>query len=74
MIFQHHHLIARQSALQNVLLGRLGYHSKWRSFFPLSRSERYIALEALDRVGLLHKAMERVDSLSGAGWQAGTVF
>ncbi len=69
MVFQHHHLIARQSALQNVLLGRLGYHSTWRSLFPLSRSERYIALEALDRVGLLHKAMERVDSLSGGEQQ-----
>lgn len=69
MIFQHHHLIPRQSVLENVLLGRLGYHSAWRSLFPLPRHERFLALEVLDRVGLLHKALERADSLSGGEQQ-----
>jgi phosphonate transport system ATP-binding protein len=65
MIFQHHHLILRHSALQNVLMGRLGYHPFWRTLFPLVRTERRIALECLDRVGLLHKALERAENLSG---------
>jgi len=69
MIFQQHQLIGRQSALANVLLGRIGYHAVWRSLFPLPISERRIALECLERVGLLHKALERVDRLSGGQQQ-----
>jgi phosphonate transport system ATP-binding protein len=65
MIFQHHHLLLRYSALQNVLMGRLGYHPFWRTLFPLAKSEQRIALECLDRVGLSHKALERVENLSG---------
>lgn len=69
MIFQQHQLIGRQSALANVLLGRIGYHSAWRTLFPLPRAERHIALECLERVGLLHKALDRVDCLSGGQQQ-----
>ena len=69
MIFQHHQLIARQTALQNVLTGRLAYHSTLRSFFPLPKADKYIALECLDRVGLLSKALVRVDNLSGGQQQ-----
>ena len=69
MIFQQHQLIARQSVLANVLLGRIGYHPAWRTMFPLSHGERRIALECLERVGLLHKALERVDCLSGGQQQ-----
>lgn len=69
MIFQQHQLISRQTALSNVLLGRIGYHSTWRTLFPLARAEQRIALECLDRVGLLHKATERVDRLSGGQLQ-----
>src|SRR5579883_1487571 len=69
MVFQQHHLILRQSALQNVLMGRLGYHPFWRTLFPLARAERRIALECLDRVGLLHKTLERADNLSGGEQQ-----
>jgi len=69
MIFQQHQLIGRQSVLANVLLGRIGYHPVWRTLFPLARSERRIALECLERVGLLHKALERVDCLSGGQQQ-----
>lgn len=64
-VFQLHHLIASQTALQNVLAGRLGYHSTLRSLFPLPRAEVNLALECLERVGLLHKALARVDQLSG---------
>lgn len=69
MIFQQHQLIGRRTALQNVLTARLGYHSTWRSLFPLPRSEKEISLQCLDRVGLLHKALSRVDQLSGGQQQ-----
>lgn len=69
MIFQQHQLIGRHSALANVLLGRIGYHTAWRSLFPLPHAERRIALECLERVGLLHKALERADRLSGGQQQ-----
>lgn len=69
MIFQQHQLIGRQTVMQNVLLGRMGYHSSFRSLFPLSRQEQCLALQCLDRVGLLHKAMSRVDQLSGGQQQ-----
>jgi phosphonate transport system ATP-binding protein len=65
MVFQQHHLILRHSALRNVLMGRLGYHGIWRSLFPLPARERRVALECLERVGLLHKALERAENLSG---------
>lgn len=69
MVFQQHQLIERHTALANVLLGRIGYHSTWRSLFPLPRAERQIALDCLNRVGLLHKALHRVDQLSGGQQQ-----
>ncbi|MDY0146807.1 MAG: phosphonate ABC transporter ATP-binding protein [Halothiobacillus sp.] len=69
MIFQQHQLIGRQTALANVLLGRVGYHSTIRSLLPLPRADRQLALECLERVGLLHKALERVDCLSGGQQQ-----
>lgn len=68
-IFQQHQLIGHNTALANVLVGRLGYHPAWRTLFPLPRAERHIALESLARVDLLHKALERVDRLSGGQQQ-----
>jgi phosphonate transport system ATP-binding protein len=65
MIFQQHQLIGRLSALRNVLTGRLGYHGQLRTLLPLPRADRLIALECLDRVGLLDRALDRVDTLSG---------
>lgn len=69
MVFQQHQLIGRLSALQNVLLGRLGHHSFWRTLLPLADAERRWALECLDRVGLFEKALTRCDSLSGGQQQ-----
>ncbi|MEL6222351.1 MAG: phosphonate ABC transporter ATP-binding protein [Cyanobacteria bacterium J06626_14] len=65
MIFQQHQLIDRQSALQNVLMGRLAYYSFWRSLLPLPREDQDLALDCLDRVGLIEKALTPVKSLSG---------
>lgn len=69
MVFQHHQLIERHTALQNVLTGRLAYHSTWRSLFPLPRHELELALHCLERVGLAEKALARVDQLSGGQQQ-----
>jgi phosphonate transport system ATP-binding protein len=69
MIFQQHHLIGRLSVLQNVLLGRLGWHGSFRSLLPLPRCDRLIALQMLDRLGLIERALDRADRLSGGEQQ-----
>jgi phosphonate transport system ATP-binding protein len=69
MIFQQHQLIGRQSALHNVLLGRVPHHGNLQCLMPWSKKDKIIALEALDRVGLLNKSLERVSNLSGGEMQ-----
>jgi phosphonate transport system ATP-binding protein len=69
MIFQQHQLIRRHTVLQNVLMGRLGGYTTLRSLFPLPKKEQLIAMESIERVGLIDKTMERVDSLSGGQQQ-----
>ena len=69
MIFQQHHLIGRLTALQNVLLGRISAHDFPRTLFPLPRADRLLALQALDRVGLIDRALDRADQLSGGQQQ-----
>jgi phosphonate transport system ATP-binding protein len=65
MVFQDHHLIGRRTALQNVLTGRLGFHSPLRSILPLPAADVRLAMECLDRVGMADKALRRADRLSG---------
>jgi len=70
LIFQQFNLIRRMSALDNVLVGRLGSVSTWRVMvrrFP--GRDRQLALAALDRVGMLTHASQRADSLSGGQQQ-----
>lgn len=69
MVFQQHQLIGRQSALTNVLTSRLSRYSTLRSLFALPLADRELALSCLDRVGLLGKALQRVDQLSGGQQQ-----
>lgn len=69
MVFQQHHLIGRLSVLNNVLMGRLGYHVGWRMFTPWTRTEKEQALAVIDRVGLLERALTRADQLSGGQQQ-----
>jgi phosphonate transport system ATP-binding protein len=69
MIFQQHHLIRRHTALQNVLMGRIGHYHPLRTLLPFSRADKLLALECLDRVGLIEKALERADNLSGGQQQ-----
>ena len=69
MVFQHHHLIGRMTALKNVLMGRLSRYRTLRTLAPLPGADRRIALGALERVGLLDRALERADRLSGGQQQ-----
>ena len=69
MVFQQHQLIGRVSVLGNVLMGRLGYHTALRTLLPFAAGEKRLALEALERVGLLDKALARADQLSGGQQQ-----
>lgn len=69
MVFQHHQLIGRKTALANVMTGRLGYRSSLGSLLPPSRAELRLGLRCLERVGMLEKAMSRADNLSGGQQQ-----
>ena len=74
MIFQQNNLINRASVLHNVLIGRLGYISAWRSclfsiFYAYGLVDRFIALENLKKVGMEEFALHRVHSLSGGQQQ-----
>ena len=69
MVFQQHHLIGRQTVLANVLMGRVATRGGWQSILPWSREDKLQALAAIDRVGLIDKAMVRADALSGGQQQ-----
>jgi phosphonate transport system ATP-binding protein len=65
-VYQEFNLVERLSAFRNVIAGRLGAMSSWRSVLGLfPRNDRLIALTCLDQVQLLHKATQRADRLSG---------
>lgn len=66
MIFQEYALVERLTVMENVLSGRLGYVSFWRSYFRrYPQSDIDEAFRLLDRVGLLAMADKRADELSG---------
>lgn len=69
MVFQQHQLIGRESVLTNVLMGRLGYHSGFRTLLPFSAVEKRLALDVIERVGLIDYALRRADQLSGGQQQ-----
>lgn len=69
MIFQQHHLLLRATALDNVVIGRLGHLGRWHAVLPMPRRDRLLALAALDRVGLADKALVRAGRLSGGEQQ-----
>jgi phosphonate transport system ATP-binding protein len=66
-VFQNHGLVQRLSALSNVIHGRLGFPGSWRAWHQSIAPEqwRQEALDALDAVGLGHRAAARADQLSG---------
>lgn len=66
MIFQEFALVERLTVMENVLSGRLGYVSFWRSLtrrFPPADIAK--AFGILDRVGLTEHVDKRADALSG---------
>ncbi len=70
MIFQQFNLVKRSPVMTNVLAGRLGYISPWRSLInSFSKQDRERALSNLDQLGLGDKANVRADSLSGGQQQ-----
>ena len=70
VVFQQFNLVNRLTALENVLAGRLGYVPAWRGWLRyFTRADRLLALECLDRVGLLAQAGQRADTLSGGQQQ-----
>jgi phosphonate transport system ATP-binding protein len=70
MIFQQFNLVKRSSVFANVLAGRLGYRSPWRTIASRpSREDVALAFENLERVGILEKAYVRADALSGGQQQ-----
>jgi len=70
MIFQQFNLVKRSSVFANVLAGRLGYRSTWRTIASRpSREDVALAFENLERVGILEKAYARADALSGGQQQ-----
>ncbi|MBI4642126.1 MAG: phosphonate ABC transporter ATP-binding protein [Candidatus Tectomicrobia bacterium] len=69
-VFQGFQLISKLSALSNVLVGRLPFNNPYLTslgIFP--EHEREFARECLERVGLLDKADQRAETLSGGEQQ-----
>lgn len=65
-IWQEFNLVERLSVLTNVLIGRLGHNRNPASLIGFfGRTHREIAVRNLERVGLLAKAHQRADRLSG---------
>jgi phosphonate transport system ATP-binding protein len=66
MIFQHFNLVPRQTVIENVLHGRLGYKSTLTGCLGVySDEEKLHAVEVLERLGLAEQMHKRCDQLSG---------
>lgn len=70
MVFQSFNLVSRISVIKNVLTARVADLSLPRVLFGLySKQDKVLALESLDKVGILDKAYIRADQLSGGQQQ-----
>ena len=70
MVFQSFNLVTRTTVINNVLTSRVPDMPLWKSIIGLySKEDKVIALEALDKVGILDKAYVRADKLSGGQQQ-----
>jgi len=73
VIYQQFNLVKRLRVLDNVLVGRLPHLRGWRRYAALARvfdrGQRDAALSCLDHVGLLARAWQRTDTLSGGEQQ-----
>ena len=70
MVFQSFNLVTRTTVINNVLTSRVPDMPLWKSIIGLyTKEDKVIALEALDKVGILDKAYVRADQLSGGQQQ-----
>lgn len=70
MVFQSFNLVKRTTVINNVLAARVADMPLWKSILGIySKSDKILALEALDKVGILEKAYVRADKLSGGQQQ-----
>lgn len=70
MIFQSFNLVRRSTVYKNVLSGRVGYHNTFETLFGIySKREKLLALQSLEKFGILDKAYVRADQLSGGQQQ-----
>lgn len=70
MVFQSFNLVTRTTVINNVLTSRVPDMPLLKSIIGLySKEDKVIALEALDKVGILDKAYVRADQLSGGQQQ-----
>lgn len=70
MVFQSFNLVTRTTVIKNVLTSRVPDMPLWKAIIGLySKADKIIALEALDKVGILDKAYIRADQLSGGQQQ-----
>jgi len=70
MISQQFNLVKRSTVQKNVLSGRLGYYSNFKSIFGLFSQEDYtLCNEVLAKVNLENKLHSRCDELSGGQQQ-----
>ena len=70
MIFQSFNLVKRSTVYKNVLSGRVGYHNTLECLFGIyTKEEKMLALQCLDKLGILDKAYVRADQLSGGQQQ-----
>lgn len=70
MIFQQFNLVGRLDVVTNVLTGRLYGLPAWRAMTQtFTPQERAFAIQALDRLGMAHTALQRAETLSGGQQQ-----
>ncbi len=70
VVFQGFHLVKRLSAIDNVLIGRLGSISPWRSLlYGFTDAEAEEALRLLNHLNISNLAYRSVGSLSGGEMQ-----
>ena len=70
MIFQTFNLVTRSRVINNALMGRLSKVPRWRSMLGLWPAEdKEIAMQSLERVGIVEKAYIRASDLSGGQQQ-----
>ena len=70
MVFQSFNLVTRTTVINNVLTSRVPDMPFYKSMIGVfSKEDKVIAVEALDKVGILDKAYVRADQLSGGQQQ-----